>query len=208
MATRHRKTRHRQARLVSGPLPHPLLSADRKGIDVNTAALADAGGLLTVLGRLTDPRSKRGIRHRVASILTIAATATLAGCRSLRPIADFAADLPQDALERLGAAAPGHRPLYPAERAGDPPHYPEHRRDEADALAGRWLLGQVRAGRVAAGQAPGWIGLALDGKTLKGSWSEINTGDAKVRLFFALLHGEGVIAGQRLIPSGTGEPPR
>ena len=42
---------------------------------------------------------------------------------------------------------------------------------EADVLVGRWLAEQVRAGRLAARQVPTCTALALDGKTLKGSWA-------------------------------------
>jgi len=66
---------------------------------------------------------------------------------------------------------------------------------QADAAVGRWLLGEVRAGRIAAGQAAGLTRVALDGKVLKGSWEELP--DVKVKLFSALVHGEGVIIGQR-----------
>jgi hypothetical protein len=50
-----------------------------------------------------------------------------------------------------------------------------------------------------------WRGLALDGKTLKGAWEEVDTGAGKVRLFSALTHAEGVVVGQRRIPDNTGE---
>jgi hypothetical protein len=50
-----------------------------------------------------------------------------------------------------------------------------------------------------------WRGLALDGKTLKGSWEQVDTGADKVRLFSALTHAEGVVLGQRKIPEHTGE---
>jgi DDE family transposase len=70
---------------------------------VNTLPISGDGGLLSVLEALTDPRKKRGIRHKVAAILTMVAAATLAGYRSFRSVADFVADLPSDALARLGA---------------------------------------------------------------------------------------------------------
>ena len=43
--------------------------------------------------------------------------------------------------------------------------------DEADVLVGRWLAEQVRAGRLATRGVPTCTTLALDGKTLKGSWA-------------------------------------
>lgn len=198
---------HRHAsRILSAAFPHPLLGNDIRGVDVNTLPITGDGGLLGVLAALRDPRKKRGIRHSVAAVLTMAAAATLAGHRSFRAVADWVADLPQDALARLGA-----RP-HPQTGRYVPPSEATIRRtvkdidaNQADALIGGWLLGQVHAGRLAAGQASAFIGFAVDGKTLKGSWPEINTANGKTRLLSALVHGEGVIAGQRAIPADTSE---
>jgi hypothetical protein len=138
--------------------------------------------------------------------LTMVAAATLAGHRSFRSIADWVADLPQDALARLGARR------HPVTGRWIAPSEATIRRtvkdvdaDEADALIGAWMLRQVHAGRLAAQKVPAFVGLALDGKTLKGSWPEINTGAGKTRLFSALVHGEAVTVAQRRIPSDTSE---
>jgi hypothetical protein len=73
---------------------------------------------------------------------------------------------------------------------------------EADVLVGRWLAEQVRAGRLAARGVPTCTALALDGKTLKGSWAEVNTGSGRVRLFSALGHREGVVVASAHHPRG------
>lgn len=192
--------------VLCAPFPHPLLSTESKGVDVNALAIAGEGGLLSVLEELTDPRKKRGIRHRVATILTMAAAATLAGHRSFRSVAEWVADLPQEALARFGArqAPMTGRYIAPSE-ATIRRTVQDIDADEADTLIGSWLWAQVHAGRLAAEQTPSFIGLAIDAKTLKGSWPEINTGATKVRLFSALVHSEGVVVGQRAIPAGTGE---
>src|SRR6266704_1425613 len=57
--------------------------------------------------------------------------------------------------------------------------------------------------RLAAGQAASLTMVALDGKVLKGAWEELP--DVKVKLFSALVHGEGVIIGQRKVPDDTTE---
>ena len=80
--------------------------------------------------------------------------------------------------------------------------------DEADALIGAWLMAQVQAGRLGAGRPPGRVAIAVDGKTLKGSWPELNTATGKVRLLSALVHGEGVIVGQRTSPPRPPRSPR
>jgi hypothetical protein len=66
--------------------------------------------------------------------------------------------------------------------------------DQADAAAGGWLLAQVAAGRLAAGDAAALTMVALDGKVLKGAWEELP--DAKVKLFSALVHVDRENIGQ------------
>jgi hypothetical protein len=197
--------RHASA-ILSALLPHPLLRDTGGGVDVSTLPIVGEGGLLGVLEGLSDPRKKRGIRHSVAAILTMVAAATLAGNRSFRSVADWVADLPQDALARLGARqhrrtgryiCPSEATIRRTVKDVDANH--------ADALIGDWLLTQVLAGRLATAGLPTRTALALDGKTLKGSWIGENIATSKVRLFSALVHGEGVIVGQREIPSNTNE---
>jgi hypothetical protein len=196
---------HRDVRgILSAAFPHPLLTGrDDDVADVNTLELGGAGGLLDALRELSDPRSKRGIRHQIASTLTMVTAATISGARSFRSVADYVADLPPEALSRLGARR--HpvtgRPVAPSEST--------IRRtvkdidaDEADTIVGTWLHAKLQAGLVS---RKAWRGLALDGKTLKGSWEELDTGAGKVRLFSALTHAEGVVVGQRRIPEHTGE---
>jgi hypothetical protein len=101
---------HRDAgRILSATFPHPLLTrSDDDVADVNTLEPAGAGGLLEALRELSDPRSKRGIRYQIASVLTMVAAATISGARSFRSVADYVADLPPEALSRLGAR---HHPV-------------------------------------------------------------------------------------------------
>jgi hypothetical protein len=197
---------HRHAKVIlSAVMPHPLLT-NTPGVDVNTLPITGDGGLLAVLEQLRDPRKKRGIRHKVAAILTMVAAATLAGNRSFRSVADWVGDLPQDALARLGARKHHLTGRYiPPSEATIRRNVKDIDADEADALIGDWLMAQVLAGRLAAEKIPTYTGLAIDGKTLKGAWTEENTGNGKVRLFSALTHGEGVIVGQRAIPAQTTE---
>jgi hypothetical protein len=48
--------------------------------------------VLSVLAAVTDPRARRGGRHRLAVILALAVCAVLAGARSSTAIAEWAAD--------------------------------------------------------------------------------------------------------------------
>jgi hypothetical protein len=131
------------------------------------------------------------------------AAATISGCRSFRSVADYVADLPPEALTRLRARR------HPVTGGPVPPSEATIRRtvknidaDEADTIIGTWLHAKAQAGLVS---PKAWRGLALDGKTLKGSWEEVDTGAGKVRLFSALTHAQGVVVGQRAIPEHTGE---
>ena len=49
--------------------------------------------LKEVLEGVTDPRDRRGVRHCLTAILSLAVTGILAGCRSLTAIWEHAADL-------------------------------------------------------------------------------------------------------------------
>lgn len=50
---------------------------------------------------LTDPRQRRGVRHRLTVVLAIALAATLAGARSFTAIAEWATDAPADVLTTI-----------------------------------------------------------------------------------------------------------
>jgi hypothetical protein len=94
--------------------------------------------LLKALEQITDPRARRGIRHSIASTPAMVVAAGLSGAgRSFRSVGDFTADLPQDALARLGAR------FHPVQRRYIAPNEATIRRhvqmidaDEADAAVG------------------------------------------------------------------------
>src|SRR5512142_2047032 len=46
------------------------------------------GNLRAVLAQVADPRAPRGVRHRLATVLTLAACAVLAGARSFVAVAE------------------------------------------------------------------------------------------------------------------------
>ena len=52
----------------------------------------DRPGVLAVLGRIADPRKRRGVRHRLSAVVGLAVWAALAGVRSYIAIAEWAAD--------------------------------------------------------------------------------------------------------------------
>jgi hypothetical protein len=171
-----------------------------------------------LFGQLVDPRRPRGVRHTLASVLTVTVLAALAGAGNFREAGDRAAELPEPLLAAAGARV--------CPRTGDrqPPSAATIRRvvegvdaSDADALVGRWLAGCVVAARERAaaagedqaadprpGQGVDWLdGLAIDGKTIRNSAAPC--GGADVRLFSALLHREQVVIAQTAVPEDTTE---
>jgi hypothetical protein len=61
-----------------------------------------APGLRDVLGALVDPRKRRGVRHGLVVVLTVAVCAVAAGARSFVAVAEWAADLPVEVAAMLG----------------------------------------------------------------------------------------------------------
>ena len=61
--------------------------------------------LVQVLRNITDPRDRRGVRHNLSTVLSLAVTGVLAGCRSLTAIWEHTTDLTTADLEALGLAA-------------------------------------------------------------------------------------------------------
>lgn len=58
--------------------------------------------MLAVLARVADPRHRRGVRHRLTVILSLAVCGVLAGARSFTAIAEWAADADRETLASLG----------------------------------------------------------------------------------------------------------
>ncbi len=187
--------------VLSAPFDHPILSASprRPVIDLNALELDGPEGLLATLGRVPDPRSRRGIRHSLASVLAIAAVAVLAGARSFTAVGEYAAELDQDVLGRLGVRR------HPVTGRRLAPHESTLRRavgrvdaDAADAAIGGWLAGQQRARRVH-GQT---LAIAVDGKSLRGA---VQADGRPVHLFAAMAHNQGVVIAQREVGHTTNE---
>ena len=160
--------------------------------DLASGAAEDPPGLLAVLARVTDPRHRRGVRHRLAVILGLAVCAVLAGARSFTAIAEWAADADQDTLRRLGVA-------------GAVPSESTFRRtlqrldaDVFDDLAGQWA-----ARRTAPGPGRRRV-IAVDGKTLRGSGH--GSEDSR-HLLAAFDHAHGVVLGQVDVGAKTNEIP-
>jgi hypothetical protein len=184
----HRRGQTWLTAAFDAPSLHPGGSAM---VDLNHV-IAPTGGLVSLLEGLPDPRQRRGIRHRQAVVLAVAIGACLAGARSFVAIGEWAAALPQEALQRLGCR------WHPARQCYVAPSEPTLRRalqavdvERVDREVGAWL----------APRAPG-TAVAVDGKTLRGA---VDPDGHQVHLLSALVHKEGVVIGQRLVDPAHNE---
>jgi predicted transposase YbfD/YdcC len=157
----------------------------------------DISSLLAMLGRVPDPRDPRGQIYSLSSVLVVTLVATLTGAKCLREVGRRAADLPQPLLARLGAPYDHFRGVYRA------PSETTMRKllktidvDALDVAFGAWLFTQAT-------RKPGeQIALAIDGKVLRGAWTDEDT---QVKLLSAMLQGEGLVVAQVRVPDDTNE---
>lgn len=185
---------HRRALAwLRAPPPWPGAGCGEEGrmeLAVEALPVDGAGGLIEVLRQIVDPRKRRGVRHSVVSVVTIAICAMLCGARSLAAIAQWAAELDYDTLWRLGC------------RRRRPPSEPTLRRVLGALDVG--ALDRAVGGWIARGYDGRGHALALDGKTLRGSRDGTH---APLHLLRALLHREGVVLAQHAVDEKTNEIP-
>lgn len=181
----------RARELLSAPFDPPAFQPGGDVFDLNIV-LDPEGGLLRRLAALPDARKRRGIRHSQVAVLMVAASACLSGARSFVAIGEWASELSQEALKRLGCR------FHPVRRCYLPPSEPTLRRtlqtvdvDLMDKEIGAWLNERTKVAAV-----------AVDGKTLRGSRGADGRG---IHLMSVLVHKEGVVLGQRDVSHKTNE---
>lgn len=158
-------------------------------LNVSALPLDGKGGLIEVLRKLPDPRMPRGKRYGLAFVLTSVVCATLAGAKSISAIVQWVHDQSRATLRRMG-----------------------NRRDTAPSYTVFWnLLTRIDASLVDE-EVGDWIrqhqpilqgqGIAIDGKTLRGSAEKTSKG---VHLVSAVLHEEGIVIAQTRVSDKTNE---
>ncbi|MEV0696231.1 ISAs1 family transposase [Streptomyces sp. NPDC050388] len=160
-------------------------------------APSEVPGLLDRLGEVPDPRKARGVRHRLVTVLALAACAVLAGASSLLAIGEWIADAPGHVLESLGVRPD---PVMPDR---DRPAESTVRRllsrldgDALDAVLARWLADRSPT-------EPGEPrGLAVDGKSLRGA---ARADGRKIHLLAALDHTSRLVLAQTDVGEKTNE---
>lgn len=180
--------------LLSAPFDSPLITPGGKGRpDLNTMNISGSGdgtglSLLEHLRAVTDRRKARGKRHPLAAILVVIAVAKLCGANSVYAVGQYAAAMPQQALERCG--------LRRNQRTGryHPPSLKTIKRavtsidaGQADAAICAWLRQETAAGRASRRH------IAIDGKAVSGAGN--GTGKAP-HLLAAYDVTEGTVAAQ------------
>ena len=149
--------------------------------------------LKKVLEGVTDPRDRRGVRHPLVSVLCLAVTGILAGCRSLTAIWEHAADLEPADLGALGLeegrALPSESTIRRVLQDLDPAGL--------DARLTSWFF--TRTGAIAGRRV-----IAVDGKTMRGARTGSNPAP---HLLAALDQAAGTALTQRRVADKSNEIP-
>lgn len=173
---------------ASSPI-HPAVAHLASTVETQPVA---GQGLSAALEHVADPRKRRGVRHRVSSILGLAVCAVLAGCRSFAAIGQWAANASDQVLTALqvGACPPSESTIRRTLQRLDG--------DTLDTAIGTWAA--------AATQPPAGArrAVAIDGKTVRGSAG--SAGQPR-HLLAAIDHRAGVVLGQVDVAGKTNEIP-
>ncbi len=148
--------------------------------------------LVEVFAAVPDPRARRGVRHALPVVLTVATAAVLAGAKSLLAVAEWMAEADRDALSQLGidpdAVLPSESTIRRTLAGLDG--------NDLDARVGAWMATRVRL-----------VGertvVAVDGKSLRGAGVD----GAMPHLLSALDHDHRVVLGQRAVGDKGSEIP-
>lgn len=150
--------------------------------------------LAQVLRNLTDPRDRRGVRHDLPTVLSLAMTGVLAGCRSLTAIWEHTTDLTAADLEALGVEAgralPSESTIRRVLQDLDPA--------DVDAHLRSWFY--TRTGTI-----EGRTVVAVDGKTMRGARTNENPAP---HLLSALDHATGTVLTQQRVADRSNQRPR
>ena len=151
--------------------------------------------LAEVFGKMTDPRGEKGKRYELGSVLTLIFLAILSGEDGLRGIARWIQERRWEIGPRFGWKG-GRVPSYGAIR----PILLRIDVEELETHLSNWAKAIV-AGR----QTGPWPGIAVDGKTLRGSKPDDET--PAIHLLSAFSHQLEMVLGQRAVDSKTNEIP-
>jgi predicted transposase YbfD/YdcC len=195
-------------------MPVPA-AQDTEGVTEAVAVLAGraamldrtgGGSLLEGFAAVEDPRSKRGVRHALPTILGLCTAAVLSGCVTLVEITDWVTHADQDLLGALGARAdPSGRYVPPHPDTIERVFHALGAQGLADQL-GAYLGRQAGIGPVGA-PVDGPVALpalAIDGKAVRGA---IGPDKQIPYLLAAATHSDSAVIAERLVGAKTNEVP-
>jgi hypothetical protein len=162
--------------------------------------------LYALFTQVTDPRRPRGVGHRLATVLTVAVFAVLAGARNFREVGDRAADLPRLLLDAAGARRdPRTGDLVASSGSTLRRVVEDIDADAMDRLICQWLANRACPRHGTGDEAPGQHrrGIVMDGKVVRNSGA--GHSEDNVKLFSAMLHDQAVVIAQIRIPEDTNE---
>lgn len=179
-------------RLLTSSFLAPALKGRIGIVDLNQAVIEKPDGLMERFGQLKDVRKRRGVRHAWVSVFAVATCAILSGANGFRAIGEWAEELSQENLKRLGCRWSDRKRQY------EPPSEPTIRRslqsvdaEQLDKIVNEWIREQVEIEAI-----------AVDGKTLRGARGKDGQ---QLHLFAALIHKEGVVVAQREVDAKHNE---
>ena len=190
------------ARILSDPSHLPIFQSKEPVVPVKALSEEDFRRLVDALAEISDSRKKRGIRHQQSTLIAILVCAILSGATHTRAMAQWAADLSQNLLKRLGSRrSPKTGQLIP-------PGETTLRRtlcrldDEAISEAvTRWVFSILPScGLVMEQQA-----IAVDGKCVRGAGK--TSGGQKIHLLSAFLSGAKIVIAQESVDEKSNEIP-
>jgi predicted transposase YbfD/YdcC len=151
--------------------------------------------LIEVLAEMPDFRSKQGQRHPLAAILALVCSALLCGYRSYTAMAEWGRNYGARLTHALGFTRqpPCAAPLHAVLKGVD--------REALEAHLGTWAEGLLAATPAPQDAAEG---IAVDGKTLRGSQKQ---GVPGAHLLSALGHRLGLTLAQQAVADKTNEIP-
>lgn len=157
--------------------------------------------LIEVLREIPDVRGRHGRRHPLEAILALTCAAMLCGYRSYSAIAEWGRSYDPALMTALGFThqpTPCAAPLFQVLRRLD--------RDLLEARLGAWAEAVLAATAppATAEPPPPLAGIAIDGKTLRGSRKQ---GAPGAHLLSAVSHRVGLTLGQVAVDEKTNEIP-
>ena len=188
--------------------PIDLLAARIGSATDGVMGAEEPADLVAALATVPDPRSRRGIRHRLVSVLALAVCAVLAGARSYVGIAEWAHDLPLGVRIRLGLtirrATPSESAIRRLLQKVDP--------QALDQVVSNWLITRA-AGTGCPSAEPVRISatppsptcrrvIAVDGKSARGARQ---ANGRAVHLLAAFDTRSGIVLGQSVVDGKSNE---